>query len=333
MRILLIGGPRFLGYHLIESALKRGHQLTLFNRGRTNPNLFPEVERIQGDRTVNLDGLKNHQWDAVIDTCGYQPRIVRMSLDALGGKIGHYTFISSISVYSDEETPNQAEDAPTGIMADPTVEEITGETYGPLKVLCEQAVAEAMPGRHLNIRPGLIVGPYDPSDRFTYWPARVARGGDILAPGKPTTVTQIIDARDLADWTILMIESGKTGVYNATGPRFPLSMADILYTCKRVSGSDAHFTWVDDEFLMEQRVGAFVEMPLWVPPSAAGLMSVNIDKALANGLVFRSLSQTCQDTLEWQAQRPPEYAWRGGLTPEREAQLLGLWKGRQENAA
>ena len=325
MKILLLGGPRFLGYALIESALKRDHEITLFNRGRTNPDLYPEVVKLVGDRDGGLDVLKGRRWDAVIDTCGYLPRVVRSSAEFLKGAVKQYVFISSISVYADEATPRQDESAAVGKIAEPNTETITGETYGPLKYLCEQAVEKVFRKNALIIRPGLIVGPRDPSDRFTYWPVRIARGGEVLAPGNPGAVCQIIDVRDLADWVILMAEGRKNGVYNATGPNYNLTFADILYTAKRITKSEASFTWVKNEFLLDNQVGPFVEMPLWLPDEAGGLMNVDVQKAIRDGLVFRPVAETAADTLTWHTTRSADYEWRAGLSIEREQELLRKW--------
>ncbi|MCX6047150.1 MAG: SDR family oxidoreductase [Chloroflexi bacterium] len=325
MKLLILGGTIFLGRHIVEAALARDHEITLFNRGQHNADLFPQVEKIHGDRTSDLSPLAGRRWDAVIDTCGYVPRHVRASTEFLAGQVDHYTFISSISVYPDFTQPNIDEDAPVGTLADPTVEEITGETYGPLKALCEQAAEEAMPGQVLNIRPGLIVGPFDPSDRFTYWPQRVKRAGEILAPGDPQQFVQFVDARDLASWIVAMVEKRKTGIYNATGPAQPLAMQDFLAACQHVTQDNVMFTWVAEEFLLAQEVGPFVEMPLWVPASEAGLDQVNCAKAIGDGLTFRAIEETIDDTLAWQTTRPADVALRAGLAPERESALLAAW--------
>ncbi len=217
MKILIIGGTRFLGRHLVNSARSRGHSVTLFNRGQSNPNLFMQVDKIQGDREKDLDQLTGH-WDAVIDTCGYFPRIVKMSAEALKDKVENYVFISSISVYSDFSKIGINESDAVGKIEDETVESMEGGAYGPLKALCEKAVQDVFSIRSLIIRPGLIVGPHDPTDRFTYWPVRVARGGDILAPDRPEALTQIIDVRDLSDFIIELVQQNVSGVFNATGP-------------------------------------------------------------------------------------------------------------------
>lgn len=324
MHLLIIGGTVFLGRHLVEAALARGHTITLFNRGQHNPELFPTVEKLRGDRASDLSALAGRRFDAAIDTCGYVPRVVRASAELLAPNVDHYTFISSISVYASFEQAGIDEDAPVGTLDDPSVEEVTGTTYGPLKALCEQAAEAAMPGRVLNIRPGLIVGPNDPTDRFTYWPVRVARGGRFIAPERPGYLTQIIDVRDLAEWTLRMIEAGRTGVYNATGPEQPLPLGDLLDTCRAVAGSDAQPVWASADFLAEHEVQPWLELPLWVPegPEYLGFSQVAIERARAEGLSFRPLADTCAATLEWARSRPADHQWRAGLPAEKEAQLL-----------
>jgi 2'-hydroxyisoflavone reductase len=331
MKILIIGGTIFLGRHLVDAAGERGHEVTLFNRGQHNPDLFPEVEKLRGDRDGGLDALRGRRWDAVIDTCGSFPRVVRASAELLADAVGHYTFISSMSVYADLAAPGSDERSPVGIIADETVEEVTGETFGPLKALCERAVEAAMPGRALIVRPGLIVGPHDPSNRFTYWPHRVAQGGDVLAPDGPAHPARFIDARDLAAWTLRMIESGATGTYNARGPNETLTFGELLDTCKAITGSNARFVWVDEQFLLNAGVTPYTEMPLWIPnlPERAGFYSVNSGKAIAAGLTFRPIAETIRDTLAWDATQPPDAPRPSGLRPERERALLAAWHGRQ----
>jgi 2'-hydroxyisoflavone reductase len=329
MRLLILGGTVFLGRHLVESALARGHQVTLFNRGQHNPELFPTVEKLRGDRNGDLSALDGRRWDAAIDTCGYLPRVVRASARQLANSVGHYTFISSISVYASLPRPGMDEETAVGTLADESVEEITGETYGPLKALCEQEAEAAMPGRVLNVRPGLIVGPHDPTDRFTYWPRRVARGGEVLAPGRPDAPVQIIDARDLAEWSLRMVEAGGAGVYNATGPGSVLTMETLLSESRAVSGSDAALVWVKEEFLLEAGVAPWSEMPLWVPDreeGAAGFATVSSARAIAAGLTFRPLAATIGDTLAWDAALPADREPRAGLKPDRERELLAAWK-------
>jgi 2'-hydroxyisoflavone reductase len=324
MHVLVLGGTVFLGRHLVAAALARGHAVTLFNRGEHNPDLFPEVQKLRGNRDGALDVLDGRRWDAVIDPSGYVPRIVGASARRLAESADHYTFISSLSVYKlpyagvlDETAP--LETLPEGQEG---TETITGETYGPLKVLSEHAAAEAFPGRALIIRPGLIVGPHDPTDRFTYWPARVARGGEVLAPGQPDRTVQFIDVRDLSEWIIRLVEARTAGTYNATGPEQPLSMGALLDACRSESGSDARFTWVDEALLLERKVEPYTELPLWVPAEYKDFDRFDCRKAFASGLTLRPLADTLRATLDWDATRPAGQPRRNGLGPEREAELL-----------
>jgi 2'-hydroxyisoflavone reductase len=328
MKILIIGGTRFLGRHLVHSALGRGHDVALFNRGLTNPDLFPQMETILGDREKDLAQLSGREWDAVIDTCGYVPRIVHLSALGLEGSVSRYVFISSISAYAGFGKVGIEESDPVGKMEDETVEEITGETYGPLKVLCEKVVQDTFDEGALIIRPGLIVGPYDPTDRFTYWPVRVARGGDVLAPEGPDARVQIIDARDLSDFIIKLIEEDASGIFNATGPDYELTMGAMLETCKQVSNSDADFKWASVEFLARHEVAPWSDMPVWIPNTEedAGFSRVDISKAIKAGLKFRPLEETVRDTLEWAATRPSDREWRAGLSAEKEEKVLAALK-------
>lgn len=325
MELLIIGGTRFLGRALVDEARAAGHTLTLFNRGRSNPALYPDVEQIHGDRDGGLAALAGRRWDAVIDTCGYVPRVVRAAADFLAPAVEHYTFISTMSVYAEPLVEGTDEAAPVGTIPDESVEEISGGSYGPLKALCERAATEAMDGRALHVRSGLIVGPHDASDRFSYWPARVARGGEMLAPVSPGYGVQFIDVRDLAAWTLRATAARLTGAYNVTGPERPLPIGRLLDTARDLTGSDARFTWVPDDFLTAHDVGPYVELPLWVPAEAGGFNSFNIDRALAAGLTFRPVAETVADTLAWLATRPADTVWRAGLPAEREAQLLAEW--------
>ena len=328
MRILIIGGTRFLGRHLVEAALARRHEVTLFNRGKSNPDLFPQLETILGDREKDLDRLKGQKWDTVIDVAGYLPRIVRLSAEVLEPNVSRYVFISSLSVYANFRKIGIDESYPVGKIEGESVEEITGETYGPLKALCEKAVREIYVERALIVRPGLIVGPHDPTDRFTYWPVRVARGGDVLAPQKPEAGTQIIDVRDLSDFILKLIEENASGVYNATGPAHELTMGNLLEVSKQASGSDADFKWASVEFLNQSKVEAWSDMPAWIPDDEEGLgfARIAISKALQAGLKFRPLEETVRDTLEWAKTRPTDHEWKAGLTAEREAEVLALLK-------
>ncbi len=332
MKLLILGGTVFLGRWIVEAALARGHEVTMFNRGTSNPDLFPAVEKLRGNRDGNLSALEGRSWDVAIDPSGYVPRLVRASAELLSDAVEHYTFISSISVYDDLNAPID-ENSSLHRLEDDTIEEITGETYGGLKVLCERAAEDAMPGRVFHVRAGLIVGPHDPTDRFTYWPVRVARGGEVLAPGNPDQPTQLIDVRDLAEWIVRMAEARKAGIYNATGPDYRLAMGALLDACKSVSGSDAQFTWVSEEFLLEREVVPFMEMPLWLPESSIGVMQSSINRALADGLTFRPLADTIRATLDWNSTRAGDehqnkagIRMRGGMSAEREQELLRAWK-------
>jgi 2'-hydroxyisoflavone reductase len=326
MHILILGGTRFLGRHLVEAALAAGHEVTLFNRGKSNPGLFPQVETLSGDRREHLDALKGRRWDACIDTCGYIPREVRMSTEALRDSVGHYTFISTISVYTDALKPGDDESGPLGTLDDPTVEEVTGETYGPLKVLCEQAAESNLPGRVLTVRSGLIVGPHDPTDRFTYWVARAAEGGAMLGPGKPEQTLQFIDGRDQAAWIIRMTEANTTGIFNVSGPASPLTMCETLETCVQVAGAGAALTWVDEAFLLEQGLQPWAELPLWIPDGGNAALNIDLGKAQAAGLTCRSLVETVRDTLAWHQTRADEF--KRALAAEREAEVLAAWGAR-----
>lgn len=329
MHILILGGTIFLGRALVEAALTRGHTLTLFNRGKSNPNLYPDVECLCGDRDGDLRALQGQQWDAVIDTCGYVPRIVQQSAELLANKVAHYTFVSSISVYANSKQAGIDESGPVGVLEDPTVENITGESYGPLKALCEQVVERLHPNRTLIIRPGLIVGPNDRSDRFTYWPHRIAQGGKVLMPGRPERCVQFIDVRDLSEWMLTMMENAKTGIYNADGPTRPIAMRKLAETCVNVSQSEAELSWIPDEFLLEHDVGPWMDMPLWIPesdPDAVGFFAFDCNKAIREGLKFRPLEETIHDTLTWANTRPNDHQWRAGITREREIELLNQWR-------
>lgn len=320
MRLLLLGGPRFLGRALADAALERGHELSFVNRGTTNPDLYPEVERIVGDRTVDLDALRGRTWDAVIDTCGYLPSVVRASAEVLSGS-GLYCFVSSVSVYADFAVPAD-EDSAVAQLGDLPEDEVTGDSYGPLKALCEDAVREQFGERALVVRPGLIVGPHDPTGRFTYWPHRIARGGEVLAPGPPERPTQVIDVRDLAEWMVALCERGTSGTYNATHPG--VAFSELLDTCRSVTASSARVTWVTDAFLLEQGVGQWMELPLWLAdPEYAAADRVDVSRAVAAGLAFRPLADTIRGTLDH-----AETTEAAGLTPEREAELLEAWNGR-----
>lgn len=338
MNILILGGTHFLGRHLVNAALERGHSLTLFNRGRTNPdifppNKFPQIESIRGDRTFSLDALADRQWDLVIDTSGYHPRDVLLSAETLEERVGRYLFISTISVYSDFSAPNLDEDAPLARLDDPESAEVSNETYGALKSHCEDVVQAIYGPRSLIIRPGLIVGPHDPTDRFTYWPLRAQRGGEILAPEGPTVPIQYIDVRDLAVWTIDAGCAGLEGIYNASGPAFRQEIGDFLNICRHIVMTDSTLTWVSPEFIEANQITPFLELPLWVPSNMPGLLTIDCRRALAAGLTFRPADDTIQATLAWRSLLPADTPLKAGLTAEREAELLALWHQQAQLAA
>ncbi len=330
LKILILGGTAFLGPAIVRFARSRGHELTLFNRGRTNPHLFPDIEKLVGDRDGGLEPLEGRTWDVVIDNCGYVPRIVGDSATLLANSVGQYIFISSISVYADFSQPGLNESSPVGVMEDPTDENITGLTYGPLKALCENAAEKALRGRSTTIRPGLIVGPMDRSDRFTYWPVRIAKGGEVLTPERPDIPTQIMDVNDLARFIVLCAEQNITGTFNATSPAKELTMGEIFETCRKVSGSDARFTYVSHKFMVEKELQEWSDIPVYVPLDGpdAGHPFVDVSKALSRGLTFRPISETVRDVLDWWQTVPQERRdnpLRSGLTAERESEALEQW--------
>lgn len=330
MKILVIGGTKFLGRHLVDAAVSSGHEVTLFNRGKTNPHLFPEVEKLRGDRNENLDLLKHRRWDAVIDTCGLVSSQVRAVAETLANSVDHYTFLSSVSVYRDFGSVGQDEFAPIATSPMGILEsESDGKTYGAGKALCEQAVECALPGRTLNIRPGIIVGPHDSTCRFVYWVCRVARGGEILCPAPPDAPLQIIDARDLAKWIIRLIETRTTGSYNATGPTIGFTFQQMLQACRKASDGRPQFVWVDEQFLLEHNVG----LPLWIPKTEkdyAGFFTISSDRAAKAGLVCRSLEETARDVLASTQNTSMRLSGQdmGGLSESREAELLQIWKDK-----
>jgi nucleoside-diphosphate-sugar epimerase len=344
MKLLILGGTRFVGRHLVTAARAQGHEITLFNRGQHQSGTPADVETIHGDRNGNLAELKGRRWDVVVDTSGYLPRAVKAAAEVLTEAVERYVFISSLSVYADFSVAGLDETAPLATL---TSEQLAaanaidsssqtsavtyGNMYGGLKALCEQAAEAVMPKRVLIIRPGLIVGPDDYTDRFTYWVVRVARGGEVLAPGRPGRYVQFIDARDLAEWTVRMIEGKKTGVYNANGLPASSTMERVLEECKTVSNSDNSITWVSEEFLLQEQVTPWSEMPLWLPEAAAphmkGFMFINCDKAVAAGLTFRSLRNTVKDTLTWYETDCVNEELKAGIDGERETSLLRKWHG------
>lgn len=325
MRLLILGGTQFLGRALVDATLAAGHVVTLFNRGRTNPELFPELERLRGDRAGDLAALAGRDWDAVVDTSGQRPDDVRRSAELLADHVDRYAFISSMSVYADTSKTGINERGPVATIAPERAREARPQDFGALKALCESAVKAALPERSLIVRPGLIVGPHDPSDRFTYWPHRMARGGEVLAPGHPNRRIQYIDVRDLAEWTLRQVEQGATGTYNAVGPDPEPEMEELLHVCRTVSGAAVRITWASEPFLLSAGLRPWIELPLWVPesnPAFGGFLAFDASKARRAGLCFRPTEETVRSTLEWSASRPEGYEWRAGLTRQREAELL-----------
>jgi 2'-hydroxyisoflavone reductase len=338
LRILILGGTGFTGPQQVRYALDRGHKVTVFNRGKTHPGELPkEAEQLIGDRNGQLDALKGRTWDVVIDNPTSIPVWVRDAAQVLKGNVDRYVFISTISVYSDNSKPGMDETGPLAKYTGPDAMKETQATlkasnyglYGPLKALSEAEVEKWFPGKALIIRPGLIVGPGDESDRFTYWPVRVARGGEVLAPGNPTDPVQFIDARDLAEWTIRMVEQGTTGIFNATGPKSTLTMGQMLGGIKKVTKTDARFTWVDADFLAAQKVSPWSDMPVWVPPKGdeAGFSRISVKRAVDKGLTFRSVPDTTRATLDWFRKQSAERQakLRAGIQPEREREVLAAW--------
>jgi len=326
MKLLVLGGTIFLGRHVVEEALAKGHEVTIFHRGKHGPDLFPDVERILADRDGGLEALRGRSFDAVVDPSGYVPRVVRASAEFLADATAHYTFVSTLSVYADDATPGQDETGPLVTLDDPATEEITGEAYGGLKVLCESAVTEVFGDRALNFRPGLIVGPHDPTDRFTYWPVRAARGGRVIAPAPEDGPVEFTDVRDLAAFLVRAAERRIGGVLNATGPAIDRpTFGEFLAACREASGSDAEFVWVDEAFLEAQEIRPWVDLPIFAGTDSPGFNTRDTSAAVAAGLSFRPMEETIRDTLTWARTRAEDHEWRAGLTPEREEEALRAW--------
>ena len=348
LKILMLGGTGFLGPIIVRYALDRGHEVTLFNRG-SRDEMFPDLEQLQGDRYEDnaLEPLKGREWDVAIDTWTYLPYIVRRSAEALRDSIKNYIVVSTISVYGDRNTIDMTEDAPLATMPDELVDTIRtnreiGAHYGALKALCEQTVEEVMGGRSCNVRPGLIVGPRDPTNRWTWWPYRVRKGGAMIGPGQPGHYTQIIDVRDCGEFCVTAAERTLHGSYNAVTPARAITMGGMLDTCRRISGSNARFTWIDADFLREQGLSAWGHLPAWIPPTAPGYEGfgqMSVERSIANGLTHRPLEDTIQATLDWLDTLPPEAIARldaglterggAGVPPEMEARVLEAWHARE----
>jgi 2'-hydroxyisoflavone reductase len=331
VRVLVIGGTHFVGRHAVVEAAERGHEVTVFHRGESEPGEgFPNVGHLHGDRDGGLSILDGGSWDAALDTCGYVPRVVRQSTRALKAGATHYTFVSSLSAYADDVVPGATEQTPSVDPSPDDAEEVTGETYGPMKVACERVVADAFPGGASIVRPGFIVGPNDPMDRFAYWVRRADRGGEVLAPEPRDTLVQLVDARDLATFMIDGIEAKADGVFNVAGPEKPLTMSDLLEACIDVAGSDARLTWVEKDFLRERGVHdpgehGWEQLPYWYPEEP-GFAAFDVSKAIGAGLRFRALRETIADTLAWDRARDRSVPLSAGISQERENQLLEEWR-------
>ncbi len=327
LSILVLGGTGFIGPHVVSRAMERGHSITLFNRGRSNTHLFPAAEKLVGDRNGNLTALEGRRWDAVIDNSGYTPDQVEATVDLLKDSVGQYLFTSTRAVYRDFTAPVMNEDAPLGPADIPEAE---WEGYGPLKVLAERAVEAGFGSRTLIVRPPIIVGPGDRTDRFTYWVDRIDDGGDVMAWGDPTDPVQFVDVRDLSEFFVHLLEQETGGIFNAEGPEAPLSSAELLYGIRAVTPSPVSFTWVDWDFVMSRGEEPQGSMPFWQPPAGSYLnygRMVNT-RAVEAGLRFRPLAVTARETLHWHRSRPlpQQESLRVGMSRAREAELLADWR-------
>jgi len=331
-KILILGGTNFIGPHQVEYALSRGHEVTLFNRGRTNPHLFPDVEKLVGDRNDDLRALEGRNWDVVVDNSAIRPSWVDLSANLLKDACERYVFVSTRSVYADTSRVPMSSAAPVWTYESAGVQpDAERLPYGLSKALAEQVVRDAFgDDRTLVFRPGLIVGPGDPTDRFTYWPARIHRGGEVLAPGDGRDPVQIIDVRDFAEWLVEMIEADETGTYNVVGPRTPRPMAELLYGIRAVTTAETTFTWVDAGFAANAGLRAYAELPVWRPAQGrfAGFARFDLTPEVRKGLTFRPLADTAAATLDHHLARPAERqaAFRSGMTAEREREVLDLWR-------
>lgn len=336
MRFLVVGGTLFLGRAIVERAIEQGHEVTLFNRGKTNPGLFPDVEHIAGDRDGDLSALADLHSDVVVDTSAYFPRQIRAMTATLGDRFDRYVLVSSASVYADQSVPGADEGGAVEVIDDPNTEEL-GANYGPLKALCEDALVAAVGSKALIVRAGLIVGEYDNTGRFAYWVRRIADGGEVLAPGPRDQPVQFIDVRDLAAWIVDASVRRVTGTFNAAAPRGVLDMEGLLSGIKAAIGGDATLTWVDEIFLVEREVEVWSDMPLWLSPDAlpshAGFMSRDTSRAAAAGLTVRPLADTVRATLAWEVGSDSTSGVKdfgnpsgsAGISRERERRLLDEW--------
>jgi 2'-hydroxyisoflavone reductase len=322
MRLLVIGGTRFLGRHLVQQALDAGHDVTLFNRGQSAASLFPQAEQRRGDRNGDLGALASGAWDTVIDTCAYVPRHVRTMAAALRGRVGHYQLVSTVSVYAQFENAGIDEDAPLAALDDERTEVVDGQTYGGLKALCERALLEALPSAACIVRPGLLVGPHDPTGRFTWWIQRLLRGGAVLCPGSPSAPLQFIDARDAAAFLLRQAATAARGTFNLAGPFAPLTMGAFFEQARAVLNPSSTLRWIDETTLLAAGVEPWTELPLWVPADTAGLQAVSIERARRAGLRCRALEHTLCDTAAWVRSGAAPSVATVGLNAEREAALL-----------
>ena len=337
-RILILGGTRFLGRHIAEQALAAGHQLTLLHRGVSSTGLFPQAQHLIADRDADLSLLQGQTWDAAIDTSAYVPRQVQQAAAALTGRVGQYQLVSTISVYRHFDPVGTIEDAPLRMLDNPTNETVDGSTYGGLKALCEAQALAAFGNRCLVSRPGLLVGPHDPTGRFSWWVQRLLQGGDVLAPGDPQAPVQFIDARDAAAWSLLQAERGTTGVFNLNGPALPLTMHGLLHTARQTLNLHARLRWVAEDFLLAHAVAPWSELPVWLPRESQDMHRIDSAHARQHGLVCRPLAQTLVDTAAWLRgldAEPAAAAGTGparvatGLAAERESHLLQAWQAGQ----
>lgn len=343
MKVLILEGTRFLGKALVEEGLKRGHEITLFNRGN-NKEDFSEVEQLIGDRDSDVSQLKNKKWDVVMDTCGFAPHQINKIATVLGDRIEHYTYISSISVYKDWIPLNIAEDYQLQSMPPDRLKDVEEgkisyyEHYGALKVLCEAEAEKYWPVRVLNIRAGHLVGPFDYTDRLPYWVQRVAEGGKIVVPGRPDRSIQVIDVKDLATWVFDKAEKRKAGTYNVTGPDYELTMEELLNTCKAVTNSDAEFVWIDEQFVVDHQITPWTDMPFWIPEQFPlegenepwkGSFRISIKKAIDAGLSFRLLEDTIHDVYQWEKTRQDSER-KAGISREKEQELLDAWLRKEK---
>ncbi len=331
MKLLVVGGTVFLGRAVVDAALAAGHDVTMANRGTSNPDLYPEVDRLVVDRDGDLGALESGSWDAVVDTCGYVAARTRSVAEVLKDRVGHYTFISTVSVYADMSKPGVDVDAPLAATDEPDAPAVTNENYGPLKAICEQIVRDVYGERACIVRPGLIVGPHDPSDRFTYWPRRFDLGGEAIVPNAKDMPVQLADVRDLAQWCVRLAEAKTAGTFNGCGPAKPWRFQEMIDACIRAAGEHAATpVYVDEAFLLEREVMGWGHLPVWLPATyeMGGMMACDVSRSVDAGLTFRSLDEVVAATLEWDRTRR-DTPLRGPLNAEREAQVLAEWKSEK----